>query len=373
MNPRHLLPPDNPLGYPTPFWFIQFFKVLGFALHVSMMNIWYAGAPLAIILATFGTQRAKAVGHHIARALPFVLALGINFGIIPLLFMQVAYYQFFYSATILIAWPWFAVFWVVMMGYASVYLYRLSLEGKFPAAWGRLGGWLAAGLFLVVGLIFSAAMSLLAAPDRWWKVFSSANVAGAPTGLILDFSDPTLVPRWLFMFGIAITTTAAFVMLDAAYMSSREDDTYHGYAARFSAVLYTLGIVWFAGFGSWYIFGTRPFAFSQALADPIMRIIFPITMVSPGLPWILIMLQWNGPRRLLAALTGFAQFGVIALNGVSRQWLQNVEIGRYVDLAAKPVDLQLSAMVVFLVFFAAGIGIIAWITLRIIRVNRAQA
>ncbi len=371
MDPQQLLPPNNPLGYPVPFWFIQLFKVLGFVLHVSMMNIWYAGAPLALVLNTFGNQRAKLLGYHIARALPFVLAFGINFGIIPLLFIQVAYYQFFYPATILIAWPWFAVFWLVMVGYAGSYLYRLSLEDRFPIIWGKLGGWLAAGLFLLVGLVFAAAMSLVAAPERWWNMFSKSNVAGAPTGLVLDFNDPTLIPRWLFMFGMAITTTAAFIMLDAEYMSGREDETYRRYAARFSAVLYTLGITWFVGFGSWYIFGTRPFAFPQALADPVMRIIFPLTMLSPGLPWILILLQWKGPRRLLATLMGFAQFGVITLNGISRQWLQNVEVGRYANLSAVSVDLQLSAMIVFLVLFAIGLGIMAWLILKVIQVNRA--
>ena len=33
---------------PAPFWFIQFFKVLGFTLHAVPMNLWYAGAILAV-------------------------------------------------------------------------------------------------------------------------------------------------------------------------------------------------------------------------------------------------------------------------------------------------------------------------------------
>ncbi len=93
MDPHSLAAPPNPLGYPTPFWFIEFFKVLGFSLHMAPMNLWYAGTVTAVVLGLFGRGHAKTVGHNIARALPFALALGINFGVIPLLFIQVAYYQ----------------------------------------------------------------------------------------------------------------------------------------------------------------------------------------------------------------------------------------------------------------------------------------
>src|SRR5689334_9101656 len=130
MDPRQLIAPPSPLGYPAPFWFIEFFKVLGFSLHVGPMNIWYAGALLAAVLGTRGRGNARIVGQHIGRALPFMLAFGINFGIVPLLFLQSAYHQFFYPATILMAWPWFAVFWLVMIAYFGLYLHRLTIEGR---------------------------------------------------------------------------------------------------------------------------------------------------------------------------------------------------------------------------------------------------
>jgi hypothetical protein len=54
MDPHSLAAPASPLGYPTPFWFIEFFKVLGFSLHVGPMNLWYAGTVTAVVLGLFG-------------------------------------------------------------------------------------------------------------------------------------------------------------------------------------------------------------------------------------------------------------------------------------------------------------------------------
>jgi len=373
MGPHDLAAPPSPLGYPTPFWFIEIFKVLGFSLHVAPMNLWYAGTLLAVTLGTFGHGHAKIVGHHVARVLPFALAFGVNFGIIPLLFMQVGYYQFFYPATVLIAWPWFMVFWIVMTAYFSIYLYKLAIEGRGPVNVGWKLGWLAAGAFIVVGFIFTNALSLVAGPARWWSIFRGSNIAGAATGLALNLTDPTLIPRWLFMFSLAITTTAAFVIIDAAFLSDKDEEDYRRYAARFALALYSVGLLLFIGFGSWYIFGTRWFAVPLAIKSPVMRIIFPLTMISPGLPWLLLALQRNGPIRKLAALTGVAQFGLIALNAISRQWLQNVELSPYVDLVARPLDLQIGAIIVFLVLLVAGLGLVAWMLAKVVAANRRAA
>jgi hypothetical protein len=53
-------------------------------------------------------------------------------------------------------------------------------------------------------------------------------------------------------------------------------------------------------------------------------------------------------------LTGLAQFGVLALNAISRQVLQNIELSRFLDVTAEPVNLQLSPLIVFLVLLSLG-------------------
>lgn len=371
MNDFPLLAPQNPLGYPTPFWFIETLKVLGFALHVSAMNLWYAGAPLIALFGVFGRGHLRTAAHHIALALPFALALGINFGILPLLFIQVAYYQFFYPATILMAWPWFSVFWMVIVAYGSIYVYRLAIHGHVSMRIGNLLAWTSAALFVIVGFLFTNALSLMTNTVGWYPMLNFQNAAGAASGFGLNTADPTLIPRWLFMFGMAITTTAAYLMIDTAFLSDRETPEYRRSAARFAAALYTAGLLWYGAFGSWYIFGTRLDYFLQALSNPYMRIIFPLAAASPGLPWLLMLLQIKGASRRLAALTGLAQFGVIGLNAISRQWVQNMEIAPIARLGSYKVDLQLSALIVFLLLLVVGVGILWWMLKKALEANRA--
>jgi len=393
MDPNLLLPPASPIDYPAPYWFMLALKVLGFSLHMGPMNIWYVGAPLAAFFSVFGRGNARIVGFHIARSLPFMLAFGINFGIVPLLFTQVAYHQFFYPATILMAWPWFSVFWLVMIAYFSVYLYRLAVRGGVAAEvasvgkqenkeytpsrlldfTGHLGIWVAAGAFTIVGFFFANAFSLMTNVGGWFDIFRDSNSSSAATGLALNINDPTLIPRWLFMIGIAITTTAAFIAVDGVFLSGRESEDYRRYSGRFAFGMYTIGILAFAGFGSWYIFGAISGIAEEMLQHSVMRILFPLTAISPGLPWLLLLLQRNNPSRRIAAFVGFAQFGVIALNAVSRQWVQNRELAPLADLANRPVDLQLGGIILFLVLFAGGLALVGWMAVKIVDANRREA
>lgn len=374
MNPMTPVAPTDPLGYPAPFWFLEFFKVLGFALHLVPMNLWYAGMVVAAVLGLFGRDNARRLAHRLIGAMPVVVALGINFGIVPLLFTQVAYYQVYYPAGILIAWPWFSVIVLLTVAYYGVYVYATQAR-RGQVKWrGMAAGWVSAALFVVIGFLFANNFSLMTNIDRWMQIFQRTAVAGAPTGLALNIGDPTLIPRWLLMFGLALTTTAAYIVIDAAFFAGNEPEEYRRYAARFAGGLYTLGLVWFAVMGTWYIFGTvDPAMLDAARANPLVLLLGVLTAVGPGLPWLLIITQRRGVDRRLAAFTGVAQFGVLALNAISRQWLQNAEIGRYLTIGTEPVNTQWSPLILFLILFVVGLGIVAWMVKQVIAVHRSPA
>ena len=127
---------------PAPFWFIQLFKVVGFTLHMVPMGLWFAGIPTAMLLSSFGKAGGKQLSDRLMRQMPIIVALGINFGIVPLLFIQLAYPQFFYSATILMGWYWMGVVGLLIPAYYGVYIYADGLKddganmppGDAPAA-----------------------------------------------------------------------------------------------------------------------------------------------------------------------------------------------------------------------------------------------
>ena len=373
MNPAQLIGPASPLGYPAPFWFIELFKVLGFILHLVPMNLWFAGTILVMLMQIVGGKDAKQWSNRLINQMPVIIAFGINFGIVPLLFTQVAYYRVFYPATILMAWPWFAVIALLTLAYYGVYIYIIGIRKNQLTFISRFAGWVAAIFFIVIGFIFSNGFSLMTNLNSWADLWKRTSLAGAPLGTALNIADPTLMPRWLMIFGIALMTTAAFTVVDAAYFANRESDDYKLWASGFALKLYTLGIVWFAVMGSWYVFGTwSPEMREKMFTSPVLFLTLA-TALCPGLPWLLILAQRKGVMRTFAFLTGLTQFGVIALNAASRQIVQNAELSKFLDVTAEKVNIQWSPMIVFLVLFVAGLGIVVWMVSKVVMAERQLA
>ncbi len=379
MNPQDLIAPSSPLGNPAPFWFITFFKVLGFILHMIPMNIWYAGMLLIAIFATFGKNHSEQLAHRLSRSMPIIVAMGINLGIVPLLFTQVGYPQFYYPAGDLIGWPWLSVIFFLIFAYYGVYVYSLSVRNIKKTKFAIASAWVSSILFIIIGFLFANNFSLMVNVDEWVKIFNTTNVAGAVTGRALNISDPTLFPRWLMMFGIAMMTTAIYILIDASqFKKSSTTQQYKVWAMKFAFILFSLGMVWFAVTGSWYIFGALDrFTFESAINSPLITGLFILTALSPGATWLILLLMFiRGksnllPSKSLVALSALAQFVVIALNAVSRQWVQNTELLRYRDVTKEIVNTQWSPMIVFLCLFVVGLGVVAWMIFKVMAIEKA--
>ncbi len=372
MDPTTLIGPSNPLGYPAPYGFLIFFKVLGFTLHTIPMNLWYAGIVLAMLLRWRGGEHARRLAARLMRQMPIIIALGINFGIIPLLFIQVAYYRVFYPATVLMAWPWFSIIPLLTVAYYGVYVYvsGLKADEAHLSPIRQAAGWVSAVLFIGIGFLFSNALSLMVNVAAWPTLWERTSVAGAALGIALNVGDASLWPRWLMMFGLALTTTAAYIVVDAAFFAGRESDAYRRWVAGFAPKLYTVGLVWFALAGTWYTFGTWPTSLRQAMFGGPRLVLTLLTALAPGLPWLVIAMQRRGITRWWALLTGLAQFGVLAINAVSRQVVQNLELSRFLDVTAEAVRTQWGPMILFLISFAVGVAIILWMVRQVVLAER---
>lgn len=368
-----LIGPGTPLGLPAPYWFLVFFKVFGFSLHMIPMNLWYAGLVTVLLAGRFGGQHAKRLRDRFVKALPILIAMGINFGIVPLLFTQVGYYQTFYPATILMAWPWFSVILLVMLAYYGVYIYVVGLSRPRMSGARRLTGWIAAGLFILVGFLFANGFSLMTNTSGWLALWRTARFAGAALGTGLNTADPSLWPRWLMMFGLALMTTAAYILVDTAFFAEREQDAYRDWARHFAFRVSTVGVIWFAGAGSWYFFGALGAEIRSMLLGSPLMILTVLTALSPGFPWILTALGSSRETRGLVSVTAVAQYGVLALNAVSRQIVQNAELAPSLDVTRQPVNLQLSPLIVFLVLFVAGLAVVGWMVVQAVKAGRHPA
>ena len=370
MHPEQFLSPTNPLGYPAPYWFLAIFKVLGFILHLVPMSLWFSGLLLALIMYASKHEMGKLMASRLGKQLPVIVALGINFGIVPLLFLQVAYYRAFYPATIIMAWFWLSIIPLLTVAYYCVYLFASGFKAEIPryARIYYLAGWIASFCFLAISFIFVNAMRLMANPGIWERLWGNASVEGAVLGLGQQAIDPAIFSRWLMVFGLALTTTAVYLAIDCAFSRTMNNDNYRKWLHSFIFKVYSVGAAWFALTGTWYILGTWSPDVQQQMFGGGFGILTVLTGISIGIPWLALFLSLKKMiTKSFAVFLGFMQFTVILLNAISRQIVQNLELSKYIDVTAEKVTMQWSPLVLFLLLFASGLGIVYWMISRTIK------
>ena len=386
MNETMLIDPQS-ADMPAPILFVQFFKALGFTLHMVPMNLWFAGLLLALLLHWRGGPHARCFAARLLRQMPVIVALGINFGIVPLLFIQLAYYKVFYPATILMAWFWLSIVVLLIPAYYGIYAYAWGLKAESrgagdegretqfrnAAAWRTAAGWISMCFFVAIGFLFANGLSLIEHVRRWPELWMANNEAGAALGTALNTGDPTLWPRWLLMFGLALGTTAVWVVFDAEWLAWRvTDESYRRWAWSFAQKLYTVAMVWVAAAGSWYVFGT----WSHELRETMFQMpLLPLTLataVAMGVPWatMLAAARWCPVKHRSTALLALLQLGVLGLNAVSRQTVQNLSLKPYLDVWKQPVAVQWSPLWMFLIAFVLGAIVIAWMLWQVRKCGR---
>ncbi|MBI4864792.1 MAG: hypothetical protein HY815_31730 [Candidatus Riflebacteria bacterium] len=368
MDPKTLIDTSLAIGLPVPAWFIELFRALGFTLHEVPMNLWYAGIVVAMVFYRVGGVHARRFSSRLMSQMPVIIALGVNFGIVPLLFIQVGYGQIFYPATILMAWFWLGVVALLIPAYYGIYIYASGLgrEGDSMAPIKRFVGWASAVCFIAIGFIFSNALSLMENVPSWSELWLRHSFHGAALGTALNLTDVRLVPRWLLMFGLALTTTGVWIAVDSAWFARGESADYRSWARRYAFRVHTLGALWFGVAGAWYSLCTWSPRTIREMFLGGWAVLTVVTALSVLGPWLL--LRRKGEiGRPRAALIGLAQLLVLGLNAVSRQVVQRHEIRPYYDLATQATDVQWGPLVGFLAAFGVGIAVVGWLIMQVAR------
>ena len=83
---------------------VQVLLIFTFFIHMILMNFILGGSLLTVWDMLRGKLEKKASG-----SIPTLMALTVNFGVPPLLFVQVLYGHFFYSSSVMMAVPWILV------------------------------------------------------------------------------------------------------------------------------------------------------------------------------------------------------------------------------------------------------------------------
>ncbi|MCK6682598.1 MAG: hypothetical protein L6R30_09295 [Thermoanaerobaculia bacterium] len=147
--------------------------LLTFFLHLVFVNSGVGGSLLGG-LSTLVSGRGWKVAELFVELNSWAISLAITFGVAPLLFVQLLYGRFFYTASALLPWIWLGM--LLMMAAA----YYLNYIAKFRFAAGKGAGlavWGSALLFLGVTAIQVAVNLLHLHPELWTTVATDPMAA----------------------------------------------------------------------------------------------------------------------------------------------------------------------------------------------------
>jgi len=192
-----------PDSIPVPWGWFEALLLGTFVCHLLLMNA-VLGSGLFLLL---GGREAASARKALAKRLPTGLALTVNLGVPPLLFLQVLYGQFLYTSSVLTAVYWLSAVGLTMLAYALLY----GHAGQPKASdWRRLCLPGAVAALLLVSLIMTNTMTLVQRPEAWTAYFKD------PAGTILNVADPTFLPRWLHFLLASVAVGGLSVALLAS-------------------------------------------------------------------------------------------------------------------------------------------------------------
>lgn len=353
-----VVPPPDPAGLPAPAWLLQILLVFTFILHILAMNLLAGGATIMALSfykgkhSPFHAELAK----RLSKALPVVMSLTITLGIAPLLFVQVLYGQAFYTASVLMAWPWLSVIALVLLAYYGLYLVQFR-----PDWLGRLVtpiAWLSAIFILVIGLLYTHNATLKLSPEKWATLY-----AASPAGLHMNWSDPTVIPRYLHFMVAAFAVSGLGIALLGMLARKR------GEAWGDAAIPY--GVRWFIGatlvqlvVGLWFLL-SLPTAFRQSfLGGNALHTVILWAGVVLAVVGLLVV------KRYVVAAVSLTVLA-ITLMAISRHSLRQMYLAPHLDVNAIPVNPQWVVFVIFAILLVIGLAIVGWMVWQFYKAGQA--
>ena len=121
MDPSALIPTPDTL--PVSWGWFKLLLILTLFLHIILMNVMLGTGVIALVDHFRGKSDLDPLNREISRKLPLAIAFTVNFGIAPLLFVQVLYGHFLYASSVLMANFWLFIIGLLITGYYMAYIY----------------------------------------------------------------------------------------------------------------------------------------------------------------------------------------------------------------------------------------------------------
>jgi hypothetical protein len=344
-----LIPGLDPAPVPAPPALLVVLWIATFFLHVLCVNAALGGSLLAALLPFRLAGARRAVALRIAEVNSWAVSLAITFAIAPLLFLQVLYGRFFYTASVLVAPVWLGLLVLLMAAYYLNWFAKFRLNAGRDAA-----GVLAASavLYLAIAAIQTAVYLVSVRPELWTAYL-------VRPALVL--ADPSFAPRWAHMVLAALTMAA---ILPAAWPRSFGDAAPEAARTGLFVALVATGAQFAAGL---WLVGALPRAALTGLMTGGLAALAPLgvgVLIGVALLGILVRAAAAPGNVRLARVALFhfaaaALFMVVARHQVRDLTLAAARSGEQLRIAP-----QWGVVALFLVVFVLCTGLAVWAVVR---------
>lgn len=351
----NIIPNPDPLPV-APGWF-QFLSYLTYFLHLMAVGIMF-GTAVSMALGYFKGKKDDSwmpFAGRMSRILPFTIAFAVNLGVAPLLFLQALYGNFFYTASILVGIPWLLIVVVLIIGYYSAYW--LVFKNKDHA---KPKPWLSVIISLIlawVGFMLVNVNTLMMTPQQWKGYYDHMN------GLHLNVSETTLFPRYIFYLFLFLAIGGMFIALFYKIKDKFEESEkgYHfgsmlsGYFAFFSVPAFALFLlvlpreingVFLGGNGLW----------------TVSALIFILGL------FVTAFLAFK--RKTTAALHVLVVDLIVFV--FVRAHIRHLYLDPFKEkFSTLAQNTQYGVMTLFFIVLAVGLGVVAWILIKVAKEKEA--
>jgi len=363
-----LLPAADPTAIPGPAWLFHVLLVFTFFLHALFLNLTLGGTLLAAVSQLVAGGREGDYRTVLARRLMGVNAYGISLtittGIAPLLFAQVLYQRYFYSATILLGWAWFLFLALLLVGYYSAYAYKFR-GAPAQGAGGTVWLFVSAAMFLFVAMVHVAVHLVHAQPERW------AAIADHPWSVL---ADPAYFPRLLHFLLAGIGVSALLASWWAARQAAAGRDVETNTRIAGLAWRWALWTTLLQVAGGFLLLLVLPHPVLLGLMRGGAATLVPLTLsVLLGLGLLMMLARVTDPVRKPGTVSGTLAAIVltVAVMSVTRHQVREAYLASSQPsegLAAAP---QWGLFALFAVLLVAGLATVAFLVRRALD-NRAS-
>ncbi len=354
MDPVNMIP--SPDAIPVHWGWFGVLLIVTFIIHLLFMNA-VLGSGLIALVEGLGRRREKNVAPQISRQVPTALALTVNFGVAPLLFIQVIYGHFMYASSVLMAVWWLSVIGLVMLAYYGLYIYDFKYEALGSARSLILAPALI--LLLITAFFFTNNMTLMITPANWGRHLDN------PGGLLLNLGDPTIWPRYLHFLTASLALGGLFIALTWHIKGKK------GLSRAETEPRIDYGLAWFNYatlaqilIGFWFLISLPRETMFLFLGGRTLHTFLLLL----GIALVLLAIVLGFKKRLIPATA--AVLSAVVVMVLIRHLVRTAYLEPYFSPASLQVTPQASPLVLFLVSFVIGLLLVGYMLRLALRAGR---